>query len=262
MKIKWKTIGIKAILIAATAAVLMQPVYAWGPERDTYTNAKPASTPTFNSITDNATITDERDFVRVAEVNEDNHFVWTNNLSVEPGKEYAVMIYYHNNAASNLNDEAHDYIGIAKNVRVSSMFPQTVDEGEKGKVYVEITSDSTTPEAVWDEAYFLCDTKVKFTYVEHSATIYNGCATSGSELADTELFSSTGALLGADELDGVIPGCTEYSGQVMYRLRAESVSEPILTRLTTHPIVLIAAVAVLIALVAILSYSIGKKLKK
>ena len=44
---------------------------AWGPERATFTMENPASYPTFNSITDNPTIGDERDFVRVGEINAD-----------------------------------------------------------------------------------------------------------------------------------------------------------------------------------------------
>ena len=41
---------------------------AWGPERTTFTMESPATYPTFNSITDNPTIGDERNFVRIGEI--------------------------------------------------------------------------------------------------------------------------------------------------------------------------------------------------
>lgn len=39
----------------------------WGPKRPTYTNEHPADHPVFNSITNNAAVGDERDFVRIEE---------------------------------------------------------------------------------------------------------------------------------------------------------------------------------------------------
>ena len=63
----------------------------WGPERPTFTSETPATYPVFNSITDNATIGDERAFVRIAERYSENTL--TNDLEVEADKQYVVSIY-------------------------------------------------------------------------------------------------------------------------------------------------------------------------
>ena len=89
-------------------AAIVPTVHAWGPERPTYTNESPSDHVTFNSITDNIAIGDERNFVRIAEAGINYELVDT--LAIEPGKEYIVYIYYHNNAASNLNSTG---VGIA-----------------------------------------------------------------------------------------------------------------------------------------------------
>ena len=89
-------LGLTALTLATHAAL------AWGPaDRPTYTNASPADFATFNSITDNVGIGDERNFVRVREAGTSNTYV--DELEVVPGKEYEVMIYYHNDAGSNTN---------------------------------------------------------------------------------------------------------------------------------------------------------------
>ena len=67
-------------------------VWAWGPERETYTMEEPADYATFNSITNNPTLGDERDFVRVGEINPDKTTLG-NEVEVVPGKQYTVYIY-------------------------------------------------------------------------------------------------------------------------------------------------------------------------
>ena len=231
MKIKninFKT-GVKAVSALALTLAAFIPVansYAWGPERPTFTNKVPSDHVTFNSITDNAAIKDERDFVRVSEVTDGTHFRWTNELAITPGKTYAVMVYYHNNAASNLNASGK---GMATNARVKSSFPTTVNKSNKGKIYAEITADNASPKAVWDEAYFTSTSTadVVMRYVTASAVLYNQGEANGTKLSDKDLFSSNGILLGYNKLIGNLPGCAEYSGQVVYYLRAEQVGSTV-----------------------------------
>ena len=83
-------------LAAALTAVLpLAGVSAWGPERPMYTNAEPADHATFNSIIDNPVFGDERDFVRIVE--KDAGETYSSDITVEPGKQYEVIILYHNN---------------------------------------------------------------------------------------------------------------------------------------------------------------------
>jgi len=205
-------------MLTILSLVSFLPAYsamAWGPARSTFTMEAPASYPTFNSITNNPVLGDERNFVRVAEVGAGGTFV--NEIKVVPGKEYEVYIGYHNNAAYNLNSTG---VGIAQQVRLSTQFPSVVTPEQKGKVSAIISASNTNPPEVWDEAYFTSTEKVTLRYKVGSAKIYNSWATNGQVLPSS-LFSVSGTYLGANTLDGRLPGCGEFSGRVVYVLIAE-----------------------------------------
>ena len=102
-------VGVVAGLVALQSLAVISGVThaldeTWGPERDMYTWESPADHVTFNSISDNPFIGNETNFVRVKEyvegsnVGDENWQSWTDNVTVEPGKEYEVFIYYHNDA--------------------------------------------------------------------------------------------------------------------------------------------------------------------
>ncbi|MBR6122170.1 hypothetical protein IKQ19_00890 [Candidatus Saccharibacteria bacterium] len=199
---------------------------AWGPERDTYTNANPAPQAVFNSITDNAAVGDERDFVRIVEVHEDGtKDAYTNDLTIRGGHDYEVYIYYHNNASASYNTVEENYKGVARNVKVSAAFPESLRAGEKGQVDAIISADRTLVPKVWDEAYITAEENVTLAYIADSAKIFNGGQVNGS-LLTTDLFSAEGTLLGYNTLNGVVYGCDEYSGHIVYRIRATKVVEP------------------------------------
>ena len=206
-----------AIIITATVSVAISlPTLAWGPERPTFTNESPAGYVTFNSITNNAAIGDERNFVRVGEVGTSETYV--DEIKVTPGKEYEVYIYYHNNAAGNLNASGK---GIANGVKVSSAYPTTVKKGERGMISGIITATDSDPTSVWDEAYLTTDyEEVTLRYKTGTAVIHNAGKVNGSVLSNN-LFTEGGAYIGINTLDGRIPGCAEYSGYITYTLIAE-----------------------------------------
>ncbi|MBQ3321179.1 DUF11 domain-containing protein, partial [Candidatus Saccharibacteria bacterium] len=193
---------------------------AWGPERATFTMNSPATYPTFNSITDNPTIGDERDFVRVGEINADVTSM-KNEIEVVPGRQYLVYIYFHNNASATFNDSAHNHSGVAVRTRMSSAFSTVLTPSEKGTISATITADNTNPLSVWDEAYMTTKTdKIFLHYVPGSAKIYNDWKANGSVMPSS-LFTKEGTLVGLNALNGVIPGCEEYHGIVTYVLQAE-----------------------------------------
>lgn len=216
-----KKAEVKRVLLSILAILslgIFLPSYqalAWGPERDTYEMTRPSKVPTMNSITDNPVLGDERNFVRVAELGAYGEFV--DEIQIVPGKEYEVYIGYHNNAAANYNEGG---TGIAQQVRLSTQFPSVVTPDQKGKVSAIISAYNTVPLEVWDEAYFTSTEEVTLRYKEGSAKIYNSWATNGRVLSES-MFSSSGTYLGANELDGFLPGCAEYSGHVIYVLIAE-----------------------------------------
>ena len=220
MKYNAKLKTLSALTTVGLSLATVTSVAAWGPERSTFTMEEPATYPTFNSITNNPTIGDERDFVRVGEIDADVTDL-KNEVKVVPGRQYLVYIYFHNNASSTFNDSAHNHSGVAVKTRMSSAFATVLTPAEKGKISATITADNSNPESVWDEAYMTTDTeKVLMHYVAGSAKIYNDWQANGSVMPSS-LFTKEGTLIGLNKLNGVIPGCEEYHGVVSYVLQAD-----------------------------------------
>lgn len=209
------TIGLTGgALLADNASALVDT--PWGPDRKTFTWEDPAPYATFNSITNNPGVGDERNFVQVREVNQQ---YYQDEVTLEPGKTYEVYIYYHNNA------DAHEVgktaIGIADGAAVKSTFPATVKAGEKAVVNATIFASDTDPLAVWDGAYLIPSQDLYLRYVPGTATIHNGGALNGQPIGPDYLFGD-GALLGYNQFSGILPGCNEYAGYITYQVFADS----------------------------------------
>lgn len=199
-----------------------QKRYGWGPKRPTYTIENVVDHATFNSITNNPVLGDERDFVRIVEVNSGNTF--TNMLEIEPDKQYAVYIYYHNNASETYNDKEHKHAGVARDVRVASSFPDKLNAGEYSAVTGIIIASKTIPPSVWDAARITAKQDVTLHYVTGSAKIYNQWDVNGRVLS-TKLFSRQGVFIGLNELNGVILGGGKYSGQIIYKIQTRPIKD-------------------------------------
>jgi len=199
-------------LMVAAAIIVPAVVSAWGPDRDLYTVANPADKITFNSITDNPVAGDETNFVVVKDASNTNDGGWTDNMTVQPGKEYLVRMYVHNNAASSLNLTA-------TNTRVSASVPTTV--GKNVSVSGFVSADNSDPLRVWDDIHFNGSENFSLAYVPGSATIYNnGYADGGASLPDS-IVTSSGALVGYNGPDGKVPGCFEYSNWVYFKIKPQ-----------------------------------------
>ncbi len=208
-----------AVLVAAIAGAIIVPaaLLAWGPDRPTYTTAHPADHVVFNSITDNPAYGDERDFVKIRDAAAGGAF--SDKVQLQAGKEYEVYVYYHNNASSTLNDAAHNYAGVAKNVKLRTEMPAVVKAGKTGYINGYISASNANPGTVYDDAKVTASSDIALRYVPNSAVITNFGASNGQHLADTMM--TTGAPLGFSSLDGVVPGCNEYSGYVKFRVKAD-----------------------------------------
>ena len=237
----------KIFSITLTALILTTSVFAWGPDRQTFTMAEPARYPVFNSIVDNAAVGDERDFVRIVE--KGIHGTYSSDITIEAGKQYEVFIYYDNDASPTFNDAEHDYAGVARDVRLSSMFPLSLAKGERGTIAGTISASNTDPEAVWDEAYVTAKENITLHYVEGSAKIYNQGSVSGSVLS-TNMFSNEGTFLGIEELNGVIPCSDEYgSGSIVYTIQTKAAGPSIgLNVIVPLSIAVIVCVGVLLSI--------------
>ena len=220
-----------AIITAILALVGVSAVNAWGPERATFTMEKPASYVTFDSITDNQSsesvgIGDERNFVRVRKAGEATFKdkVEISDEDARSGQEFEVYVFYHNNAASNYNLTAED-------TKVFAYFPGMISGNSTAETGAKISASNAKPTSVWDEADFINNSSVgvRLRYVEDSATIYwNGGRTTAKI---SENMFTTGALIGYCAegetncvLDGKVPGCAEYSGYIIYKVKVEQAS--------------------------------------
>lgn len=211
-----KTYDLRVIAsVLVLSLVVGVTAYAGGPVRQTYTSASPADHVVFNSITDNPIHGDERNSVLIREAGVGTY---QNDIALQVGKEYEVYSYYHNNAKSSLNTGAGT--GIARNVRMSVQMPSVVAPGERGIIGAAITASNANPQRVWDEAYVTSASTVSLRYVPSSARITSSGAINNSILSDA-LFSTNGTFLGYDELNGIVPGCADYAGYVIYRFKVD-----------------------------------------
>ena len=192
---------------------------SWGPQdRATYTWDHPADHVTFNSITDNPFLGDERNFVRVREMGVENPE--GDEVTLQPGKEYTVSVYYHNDASATLNASGE---GISQNTYLKSEFPSYLNAGEIGVATAFISASNANPQTVWDATYLKADSPVYLNFVPNSAVIHNNGTTDGTVLSGDALFGDTGVTLGHyDNMWGMIPGCNEYGGYVTYNIKVEA----------------------------------------
>lgn len=205
------------ILMVLLAIIVPATLFAWGPSRTTYTIERPADHVVFNSITNNPSHGDERNFVQVREANQ-NNTNYSDSISLYSGREYVVYVYYHNNAATNLNLSG---VGVAHGAYVRAEIPAIVTNGSTNTEAVGyVGAANANPSQVWDNISFSNTTgeDIALRYIAGSATIHNLGSTNGQTLSDNIV--TTGASLGYNSLNGELPGCNEYAGYVTFRVRA------------------------------------------
>ncbi|MDO4902430.1 MAG: hypothetical protein Q4A21_02635 [bacterium] len=194
----------------AVATVGLIAAQAWGPDRKLFTMESPAPYITFNSISNNPVIGgSETDFVGIRE--KGSNAAWTNQMKVQPGKEYQVRMYVHNDASENLNL-------VAENVTAKFNLPTTT--GRNIQVLGAVSASNANPGQVHDGANFVADQDFNLAYVAGSAIYENNVFKNGTKLPDS-IMTSTGAKLGYDKMDGRIPGCMKYSGVVVITVKPQ-----------------------------------------
>lgn len=203
-----------AVAIATAVIAVPAGLLAWGPGRATFTIANPADYVTFNSITDNPNIGDERNFVAIRESGTNG--LWQDTQNVQPGKEYVVRLYVHNNAASNLNL-------VAQNVKASINLP--TNTAKSIDVQGFIRSSSAQPNEVYDHATFAASQNFNLAYKAGSLKYYNNANGNGFSIPETA-FTNSGASLGYDKMDGKIPGCFQYAGYLTFIVKPQFAATP------------------------------------
>jgi uncharacterized repeat protein (TIGR01451 family)/LPXTG-motif cell wall-anchored protein len=210
-----RTPRLTSLVVAILAAAVIVPatLLAWGPDRPTFTVDKPAGYITFNSITNNPNYGDERNFVTIKDAKDKNEGGWVDSIKVKDGKEYYVRMYVHNNAAENLDL-------VAKNVTAKFNIPDQT--AKRIQIDGYLSSSNASPSKIWDQAVFTSSDFFTLDYVKGSASYTNNYFTSGKSLSNSVV--SSGVELGYKTLDGKIPGCFQYSGYVIFKVKANTVN--------------------------------------
>ena len=206
------------ILTFVTVGMIPASVLAWGPNRQTFTIESPATYVTFNSITNNPSHGDERNFMQVREQTASNE-TYVDDISLSPGKQYVIYVYYHNNAASNFNASG---VGVAHNAFARAEVPAVVPNGQTKQAAAYVGASNANPTSVYDDIS-LKNTSggdIALRYVPGSTTIHNFGSTNGATMPDS-ILSNSGVKLGYNTLDGTLPGCNEYAGYITFRVQAD-----------------------------------------
>ena len=207
-------LGVAAAAIISGATLAPAAVMAWGDSaggRTVYTldeiNAgKLGDTITFNSIA-NGKIGDERNFVG-AKLSTDTSNVWkANEISVKDGDVVTIRLYVHNNSPKGEKK-------IAEGVSANFSLPTTVAKSHTVIGY--LNSSNATPNRYWDEVKLTSSDDFYMEYVEGSAKYTN--SKMGTVALSNNIINSA-VTLGYEKLDGKIPGCYQYDGQVTIQVK-------------------------------------------
>lgn len=199
-------VGLGVVTTIAVAAVAYAAV-TFGPSRSTFTWAKPATYITFNSITDNPTWGDERYLVKARDVNAGTN-TYSTKMSVTDNQELVVAVYFHNNAAANLNL-------VAKNTKVKVNLPSGSAASQELKAF--ISADNATPQSVFSTMDLTNGSPFTLQYIPGSAQLKtNSITTSLSDNIVTD-----GVLVGTNGPNGNVPGCGEFSGFASFRVKVK-----------------------------------------
>lgn len=204
----------KLFALIAMLAVALVPMIAsaWGPARSTFTMEEPANYVTFNSITNNPKVGDERNFVVLRPAGTDG--AWQDETTVTADGEYQVRLYVHNNAKAPLNL-------VATNTRATVALNGAA--GKRSAITGYVSADNANPGKVWDDAALVSAKNFTMSYVPGSAKIYNAgfAGDAGVALPDS-LFSTDGTLVGYNGLDGKVPGCSQYVSYIYFNVSVKT----------------------------------------
>ncbi len=225
------TLALPVASVAAVALVITGGAVAnaWGPQRETFTMQNPPDFITFDSITNNPDVGDERNFLRVRDADEqywDEQATngWTDTVNLEEGHTYDVRLYVHNNGIEGRY--------IAQDVRAHINLPTGSDVfGKQFEVNGYLYASNAQPQEIWDNIVLKSDKEFHVKVV--SSKYYNNVrteATDGFDLGD-ELINSkgtgSGALLGYDQMNGYITSCLPFSGYVLVKIQPVFADQPV-----------------------------------
>lgn len=177
--------------------ILLEQVSGPGPLRNQYGKKEIISRAVLNSLKDGDEFGEEQYFVGIRA---DANAPYQRTMQIEPGCDYEIRIFYHNDADGKAVNEE----GTAKETRLKVFFTQVVRPGENGVVSASITSSGSSIPIIWDGITIQSSEELNVNYKIASAKLYNSWQREGRVLPQT-LFTKEGVYLGTDELNGILP---------------------------------------------------------
>lgn len=212
-----KTTLITAVLLISVLALGGKVLAAsWGPERPTFTWGNPPSYITYNSFTNNPVVGDERFFFA------GNIIPGTpvmDEIQVKDGDVAHLRIHFHNNANPDLGLKS-------TNTRVKVTLPKIPVNKTWANAYM--IADNSNPKFVFDSVNFVGERPLLLEYIPGTAVLHNNFfknGTPGAPLSDDIVGS--GALVGYDSINGVVPGGPQYAGFVNLKVRVKMEQPPV-----------------------------------
>ncbi len=199
------------VTVAAIAGIGAGVMAGFGPDRATFTTENPAQYITFNSITNNPQIGDERAFAAGALAGATSYSDPV--LNAKNGDEVTVRAFVHNNAEAKLNL-------VAENVSIKVELPAGLQQVHQVKTIVSATNSN--PLNVFDtvDISSVDGDRTELEFVPGSARLQNDAFPNGTQLSDS--IATTGATLGYDQLNGRVPGCFEFAGYVTFKVKVKT----------------------------------------
>jgi len=184
--------------------------WGWGPERAMFQNGTEPPHITLNSVVDNPTYGDERNFVMVKDAQQASAGGWQDRIEVQRGHEYLVRVYVH---AISTDPQAH-----ARNTRLSAVVPTCI--GRSISLWAFLESSTTYPREIWDGANFWSMEEFNIAYVHGSGILYyNASGPQGWILDDaSRIPSGSGVELGSTALDGALRVGYDGSAYLVFRV--------------------------------------------
>lgn len=215
------------VAIAAGLAIALPiAVHAgFGPNRPVFDWNNPADRtgstigPVFNSFINTPTYGDERAFVDAKEATNTSPGGFADTVSVQPGKEYTVRAYVHNNA----NQATNNGVGMAKNTRIKFKILPGMANGNEVTGFISadnaIDRNGNPLRTVFDTVKLKNDTQAfALQYVPGSARLESNVHPFPGVALPDAITSDNGVLIGNNQ-DGNLPGCFEFTEIITIKVK-------------------------------------------
>lgn len=227
MKLTTKKLATGAAVAAITLAMPIAAMAASGPSRISYycgsiTNiCQGADHVQFNSFKNNPSY-DQHDEYNFVTIRPAGGGAYSDSATLVAGQEYEVRAYVHNNAdRAMVGSDLNKYN--AQNTTFKFVLPASVNGSADATGYV--SASNANPGTVFDTVTLKSNSPVNVSLASQATwkNINGKGGANGATLGDI----TSGALLGYDSLNGVLPGCFDYSGYVTFKIKATAPTTPV-----------------------------------